>query len=112
MSPWDEGFKRAAWNALATFLGMFVLTFFVQWQQLLGDVASDLSDSEKLRNALVAGVIAGLGPLVGGSLWARGDQSRADKGIVKPYDVPIQILARQRKTSPAMAVGDFPSMAA
>lgn len=104
-TPWDEGFKRAIWAALTTFLVTFAFTFFVQFQLALAD--DTISDTDKLRNALIAAAISALAPLATGARNAKADQTRADKGIVLPSDVPVAIEAKWYEKNPVL--GDVPA---
>lgn len=81
-SPISEGVYRAALNALATFI-VVTLTAY-QGLEALG-----LLRGERWEKALIAGVIAALSPFVTGALIAKSDQTRAERDVVKPADVPV-----------------------
>jgi hypothetical protein len=111
MTPWDEGFKRAAWNAITTFAIAFLFTALVQYQMALTDMT--MSDNEKIKNAVIFGLVAAFTPLAAGSAWAHSDQKRADNGTVISSDVPVQIAARHKKTTADQVVAsNFPREAA
>ena len=107
-TPLGEGTKRAIITALITGVYMAVITYQGMVQAcaalLEGCVAVE---SDRIRNAVIAGILAALAPFVIQGAQALTDQKRADRGEVIPSDVPIAIAAKNSGVSPKTVARDF-----
>lgn len=90
-----EGTYRAVLLALGT-VALVTLTMYQKSPAIDAITGAPVPEGERWKAALIAGLIAALAPLVGGSLMAGSDERRARRGIVKPADVPVMIETERR----------------
>lgn len=106
-TPIGEGVKRAVITAVIT----FVYTAFLTYQGLVKacELAAQACgpETDRLRDAVVAGVIVALSPFVIQTAQGAMDQRRADRGEVMASDVPIAIAASKTTKSAAEVAADF-----
>ena len=85
-SPLGEGFYRALITAIVTLASVTLMTF--QGAATVDPNGIAIPEQDRWKAALIAGAIAALAPFVSQGAMAVSDQGRADKGEVKPADVP------------------------
>lgn len=108
-TPIGEGTKRSLITGAGTFIWTAFSTYqgFLLCNPLIGEACAAISEGDKLKTALVAGVIAAFAPFGTQMLQAAGDQRRADKGQIQASDVPVAAVAHKRRVKPETALADF-----
>jgi hypothetical protein len=81
-SPITEGTYRAFLTALATFLSVTLVSYQV-------NITGAVIEGDRWKEAAIAGLIAALAPFVSQTVMAASDQSRANRDVISPADVPV-----------------------